>query len=285
MTLRSTVLALLLCTGLASCAGEPPLAPFPLAASTREACAGDAQLRARLEGHLVRLFGQPESARYRLLPPWREQGFDPNAPAWGALDGDLLVGVRRDNRARYHDELARLAEGELPARLPKSLERIGEALAEEVDPERWIEALETFHPSLPEAARSYSRQCVSCHGVAGRGDGPSSHFQNPPPRDYGAQEFKHFPAHARPRPGHLDLIRVQREGIAGSGMPRFSSRPLGELSGMADYVRLLAIRAEVEEGMVQLAERGSALDNTTVEGLYAEVVERWRVGDAPTADG
>lgn len=264
--------------GLAACGGEPPLAPFSLSKRTRDLVV-EAATHAAISEQLERLFGQPGDPHLGTGP--LPDGFDPRATAFGQFDEDLREAVRLDNRTRYFDFLAELEAGRSPAELtwPSSLGRLearwAEASAEEVS-----ELVLNFHPSLGEAARSYSRQCVTCHGVSGGGDGPSARFQNPPPRDYGAAEFRHFPSSLRDRPTHLDLIRVLRNGVSGSGMPKFASRPAGELSGLSDYVRFLALRGEVERALVDLATSGGAVDASSADRALEAAVERWRAAGA-----
>jgi mono/diheme cytochrome c family protein len=270
-------LAAVVSTAAVGCGGQPKLLPFPLSQQTLDACEGNPALAGSIEFQLVRLFRQAESARYLVLDAWRASGFDPNEPAWGALTGDLLEGVVRDNRQRYYDLLEDLRAGERDVKLPSSLKSLQRSLGDSApEPQALAEAVETFHPSLTDAAYSYARQCTTCHGLAGRGDGPSARYQNPPPRDYGAEAFRHYPKQLRERPAQLDMLRVLREGVSGSGMPRFSSRPLGELSGLVDYVRFLAIRAEVERALTERAARGETIDTESTDAIYAAVVERWR---------
>ncbi len=264
--------------GLVACWGEPPLASFTISKRTREQVP-DANVSAAIFDQLERLFGQPNDPHLGAGP--LPDGFDPRATAFGQLDESLLEAVRLDNGIRYFDFLAELEAGGSPAELdwPSSLKRL-ESSSAGASREEVIPLVREFHPSLGEAARSYSRQCVTCHGVGGGGDGPSARFQNPPPRDYGAAEFRHFPSSLRERPTHLDLIRVLRNGISGSGMPKFASRPASELSGLSDYVRFLALRGEVERALVDLTREGGSVDVQSADRLFEAAVNRWRAGDS-----
>ena len=192
--------------GLVACGGEPPLASFTISKRTRER-AEDASVATAVFEQLERLFGQPSDPHLGVGP--LPDGFDPRETAFGQLDESLLEAVRLDNRTRYFKFLTELEAGVSPAELdwPSSLKRL-ESSSAGASREEVIELVQEFHPSLGEAARSYSRQCVTCHGVGGGGDGPSARFQNPPPRDYGAAEFRHFPSTLRDRPTHLDLSLI-----------------------------------------------------------------------------
>ncbi len=38
--------------------------------------------------------------------------------------------------------------------------------------------------------KTYDTLCFTCHGMAGKGDGPAGAALNPPPRDFSKGEFK-----------------------------------------------------------------------------------------------
>ena len=65
----------------------------------------------------------------------------------------------------------------------------------------------------------YEAECVSCHGPAGRGDGPLAATLDPPPLDL----VIHVPLHPDDA-----LFGFVFNGVEGTGMPAFGER-YGEL--------------------------------------------------------
>ncbi len=87
-------------------------------------------------------------------------------------------------------------------------------------------------PNLPPhmaelGARTYTANCVQCHGVHGDGDGPA------------AAELPMAPvSFRRQRPSVAHAIEVLRNGIDGTSMAPWTSRLTdAELLAVADYVR------------------------------------------------
>ncbi len=63
----------------------------------------------------------------------------------------------------------------------------------------------------------YDTNCMSCHGPAGKGDGPVGAALNPKPRDFSAGQFK-FDADKDGKPGtDADLTLVIQKGAAAYG--------------------------------------------------------------------
>ncbi len=89
--------------------------------------------------------------------------------------------------------------------------------------------------------------CAHCHGVTGGGDGPTARFLNPYPRDYRKGLFKFTSTGPGSKPTLGDLKRTLRHGINGTAMPSFLLLPDDEIDALAEYVKYLAIRGEVEE--------------------------------------
>ena len=84
------------------------------------------------------------------------------------------------------------------------------ALGVELDP------LPRKPPALARGRELYGVRCASCHGDAGRGDGPAAASMNPPPADLTA------PALRGSSP--LEFYRKINVGVAGTAMPSFSSQ-------------------------------------------------------------
>lgn len=92
----------------------------------------------------------------------------------------------------------------------------------------------------------YMTQCLHCHGVAGDGNGPTSRFLNPRPRDYRLGKFKFKSTLGPLKPSRDDLKHILKEGIPGTYMPSFVLLGDEKLGLIVDYVRWLSIRGNTE---------------------------------------
>jgi mono/diheme cytochrome c family protein len=142
----------------------------------------------------------------------------------------------------------------------------------------------------------YRQHCVHCHGISGDGAGPTAAFLYPFPRDYrkGIYKFKATQRSARPRA--VDLENVLRHGIPGTAMPSFILLPSDEIEALAEYVRYLSIRGEVEtqlELMVFDQEEALEMDRASLVDAYLKpVAESWaqavdqviEIADRPPVD-
>jgi copper transport protein len=164
------------------------------------------------------------------------------APRGGLLAGAALLvagGAVGVVRARRPGALARLPGVTGTVCLALGAFLLGSALAggyrlSVVPPT----ALPAVNP-VPATGASFSRgelvyrqSCLSCHGVAGRGDGPAGAGQRPPPADLG----RHMVA------GHTDgeLYTWVTDGIPGTAMPGFGDRLSAEDRWDAiNYIRRL----------------------------------------------
>jgi mono/diheme cytochrome c family protein len=96
----------------------------------------------------------------------------------------------------------------------------------------------------------YREHCAHCHGVTGDGVGPTAVFLNPYPRDYRKGQFKFKSTPVGQKPTHADLKKIVVDGIPGTAMPSFKLLPDVEVEALVDYVKYLAIRGEVERGLL-----------------------------------
>ena len=99
---------------------------------------------------------------------------------------------------------------------------------------------------LTEGGKLYRRHCVQCHGMTGDGRGPTGLWVHPHPRDFRRGAFKFTTTGDGRKPRHADLVRTIREGLRGTAMPAFSQIPDGDRESLAEYVRFLSIRGQVE---------------------------------------
>lgn len=84
-------------------------------------------------------------------------------------------------------------------------------------------------PDLARAAVLYRQSCASCHGAAGRGDGPAAAGMEPPPIDF------HDLQRARQR-SLYGLYNTITLGVAGTGMAGFSHLPDEDRWALAFHV-------------------------------------------------
>jgi cytochrome c oxidase cbb3-type subunit 2/cytochrome c oxidase cbb3-type subunit I/II len=104
-------------------------------------------------------------------------------------------------------------------------------------------------PSEVDDARGrmlYVANCASCHGPAGRGDGPGAASLLPAPSDLAAHEY----TTAR-------VADALWNGVAGTAMQAWRDHPVGDLAAIARVVQRFHAGqdAEVPENLVALGER------------------------------
>ncbi|MBI2824851.1 MAG: c-type cytochrome [Planctomycetia bacterium] len=134
----------------------------------------------------------------------------------------------------------------------------------------------------------YRQHCAHCHGISGDGAGPTSAFLNPYPRDYRQGQFK-FKSTERPaKPTTDDLIRVLKDGIAGTAMPSFLLLPDDEVEALVEYVKYLSIRGQVEQSLtITLLDDGNPLDmnpSAIIAEHVAPIVETWNTAESAIID-
>jgi len=97
----------------------------------------------------------------------------------------------------------------------------------------------------------YREHCAHCHGVTGDGMGPTAAFLNPYPRDYRPGVFKFKSTERADKPTHADLLRILRNGIAGTSMPSFALLSEPQIDALVEYVKYLSIRGETELNLMR----------------------------------
>ncbi|MGL5097334.1 MAG: c-type cytochrome, partial [Planctomycetia bacterium] len=124
-------------------------------------------------------------------------------------------------------------------------------------------------------AHLYHRHCIHCHGLAGDGEGPTAPFLNPRPRDFRRGVFKWKSTVRNAKPTRDDLVRLLKEGAAGTSMPPFVLLPEADLDRLVDYVVFLSKRGELERKLLQ----NQLLEETLPdEDLLVEMVEELNDG-------
>ena len=89
------------------------------------------------------------------------------------------------------------------------------------------------------AAALYAKQCASCHGAEGRGDGPAAYLLYPKPRDFRAARYR-LVSTWEGVPTEDDTFGVVTRGIPGSAMPAWGHLDEADRWALVRYVRGLA---------------------------------------------
>lgn len=122
---------------------------------------------------------------------------------------------------------------------------------------------------LNEGREHYVQNCYACHGMAGNGTGPASHYYRPPPRDLTRGLYK-FGGVVDGLPHDEDFVRIVRLGLHGTPMLAWDI-PDAELHPIIQYVKSLS-------PVWQEAALGQRIpvDTDTWEGNEREAVARGR---------
>jgi cbb3-type cytochrome c oxidase subunit II len=84
----------------------------------------------------------------------------------------------------------------------------------------------TLSENRNRGLRLYARNCASCHGPHGEGDGPGAVGLHPHPANFAAHEYT------------LDRLSfVLWNGVVGTAMPAWRDMPVEDLSALAEVVR------------------------------------------------
>ena len=270
---------------------------YSLSRSTRESLEDSPRVQDQIAGTLESFFGTPQNPGFLRTAEWIDEDFDPNYPASAADDGgsgelteSQMEELRKDNARRFAGKLERVARGDYAGladfrSAPDLSESVASILAdEEVSEEERrtnLTALfQDYYPSLRDSAEMYRQECLHCHGVEGGGDGPTSGseehpFLDPRPRDYRLGVFKFTAVKDKARPRREDLYHVLDQGVYGTAMPSFRRFSVAERWGLVDYVRLLAIRGEVERRLANEYVEEETLSAETQIEIYGEVWAKW----------
>ena len=280
---------------MSACGFQPKSAPmrYSLSSATSKELEDAPDVGDHLQAALEMLFGTPQNPSYMLAKEWKDESFNPNHPrskkddnGSGELSESDLAAITGDNKRRFALELALIDKRQyadiLPQKAAPILQRDFEALVADgtlKDDERQVQIkalFENYYPSLRDSAELYRQQCLHCHGVEGGGDGPTSHFLDPRPRDYRKGVFKFTAVKDKARPRREDLFRVLDMGVYGTAMPSFRRFSIAEREGLVDYVRLLAMRGEVEGRLVATYKDEEQITTSAVLDAYKDVWDKWQ---------
>ncbi|MDP6368458.1 MAG: c-type cytochrome [Planctomycetota bacterium] len=130
--------------------------------------------------------------------------------------------------------------------------------------------------SLARAADIYDARCAPCHGNTGGGDGLFAERLVPRPRVHRRGIFKFKTTCGTSPPRLADLMRSVTNGLPGSAMPTFAGLPRIQRAALVEYVRLLALRGEVERKMLAWWEMDDVRPEEIGARLYREAWTNWQ---------
>jgi mono/diheme cytochrome c family protein len=294
---RITALALAVTALVFACRFEPntPELHFSLNATImaeNEYLLDDTTAQEHLRGGLEFLFGTPSHPSFLVTPEWVDDGFDPNGWGYNEMSDEEFDALKAGNRKAFRQQITAIETGDfegvrhtryaddlwaewqaLLADMPASPD---DEFGEGTWREEAVYIFEGYYPTLKTSAEMYRQQCYHCHGSEGGGDGSTSRFLNPRPRDYRPGVFKFTGLNNKARPRHADLMRILSEGIYTTAMPSFRRFSDAQLSGLVDYVKLLAIRGETEILMITDFDPDEGIHFDNLKENYELVMDRWR---------
>ncbi len=133
---------------------------------------------------------------------------------------------------------------------------------------------------LVEGRHLYMTHCMHCHGVSGDGDGPTSRFLSPRPRDYRQGTFKFKSTRFGVKPTRDDLVHTLEHGIPGTYMPSFVLLGKERLGLLVDYVRWLSIRGSVEISLADALAASGATERDVARALENDDTKKLKRADA-----
>ena len=131
----------------------------------------------------------------------------------------------------------------------------------------------------------YDARCVECHGASGKGDGPSSSYLTPRPRDFTSGRYKIRTTETGSIPTDDDLIQSVRQGLYGTAMPAWD-RILSdtEIHDVVDYIKSLApVFATQQAKVVALGPGAPSIPESVDRGRL--VYDKLQCGKCHGSDG
>jgi mono/diheme cytochrome c family protein len=135
----------------------------------------------------------------------------------------------------------------------------------------------------------FRKHCVQCHGLTGDGVGPAAALLAPYPRDFRRGTFKFKSTPIGKKPTHADLVRTLEKGLPGTSMPAFgklneSKEFANDVEALANYVRFLSIRGDLERRLLNAFEGNERGDDDQLQIVAIEILRRlaneWQSADS-----
>ena len=130
----------------------------------------------------------------------------------------------------------------------------------------------------------YDAHCVECHGESGRGDGPSSAYLAPHPRDFTSAKYKIRSTESGSVPTDDDLRQSVRQGLYGTAMPAWD-RILSdaEIADVVAYIKGLSPQFATPSRPVTVAAGVPSSPESIARGL--QVYDKLQCGKCHGSDG
>jgi mono/diheme cytochrome c family protein len=164
-----------------------------------------------------------------------------------------------------------------------------EAGASDLDMEKVLRCAGPVGRAEDEIERGlFRKHCVSCHGITGDGYGLAASLLTPYPRDFRRGTFKFKSTPAGYKPTREDLIHTLTHGIPGTAMPSFAALEetrefAHDIEDLAEYVRYLAIRGEIERKLIaKVVREGMDFNEEKIEAeqIAIAVARRWQESES-----
>lgn len=182
----------------------------------------------------------------------------------GRAASGLPDGARERARAGIDSVLAMVREVADPDRVAAAVAGLASSLSAALGIP--LDVPPDATPSLARGASVFDRRCISCHGPAGRGDGPRAGTLDPPPTDL-------TDAAALAASSPLDFYRRVTIGVAGTAMPGFESDLSEEdrwaVALYAGSLRLPDPRGQVPPSLWPFSATGAMSDRVLARELAA----------------
>ncbi|HLU48935.1 MAG TPA: cytochrome c, partial [Planctomycetota bacterium] len=118
----------------------------------------------------------------------------------------------------------------------------------------------------------YAKQCASCHGATGRGDGPVAWLLSPKPRDFTKMSFRLVSTESSMATDE-DLFATITRGMPGSAMPPWAHLSEEDRWALAGEVKRLTREGVIESLLEEAKAFGESLDRATAEAMAREQME------------
>ena len=134
--------------------------------------------------------------------------------------------------------------------------------------------------------RAYRAYCATCHGVLGKGDGPSARWLSSPPRDFTRGEYRWRTTPTGSLPTDGDILRTINGGAYGTAMPAWKTRlPLAMRLSLMRYLKTLSPRFAEEQPEPALSFPAPPESTPELVAAGKAVYERLKCGECHGKEG